>query len=154
AGSAAAFAVAVATAAYLLKFGRPGDAATQATHAAVPIDAPPAASAEVLVRVTPPSAQIFVDGVAVGSGSYRGRVPKTSDLHQIPATAEGFVTQAQMTAFDRDLTVVIALEASAEPAPPPASTPSPSAAPARKASAAPQAKGTAEPPTDKPPLKM
>ncbi len=92
------------------------------------------------IRVTPPAAKLFVDGVKVDN-PHRTRVVPAKFQHEVRAEAENFETRSMSVAFDKDRSIEIALTplppkpfpirhpGPAKP-PPPAPSPSASSAPA------------------------
>jgi serine/threonine-protein kinase len=100
---------------------------------------------EVAVRVSPPSAQIAVDGTAVPSNPFFARYPRDGQVHHIMAFADGFDPKWRDVSFGGDVTLDIALERHATPpqspparrGQPPASGAAPRPARAAAAQAAP-----------------
>ncbi len=86
------------------------------------------------IRVTPPEAKLFVDGVRTNN-PYRTRVVPAAFRHAIRAEADGYETRTQTVEFDRERSIEIALvpapktPAKRHAAPPPPPPPPPSASP-------------------------
>jgi serine/threonine protein kinase len=94
---------------------------------------------EMNIDVTPREATIFLDGVASGQSPFHTSVRKDGALHEVRASAPGFMTHVRTLSFDRSVNLQIALERSPQPPPAPsaqATTPAAQAAPHRAASAA------------------
>jgi hypothetical protein len=81
------------------------------------------------IRVTPPDARLFVDGVKV-TNPHRTHVVPASFQHVIRAEADGFETRTMNVAFDKERSVEIALvpakdSAPSRPGPKPSGAPHP-----------------------------
>jgi serine/threonine-protein kinase len=72
---------------------------------------------DVAVRVSPTSAQIAVDGAAVASNPFFARYPRDGQVHHIMAFADGFDPKWRDVSFGGDVTLDLALERHASPAP-------------------------------------
>jgi serine/threonine protein kinase len=74
---------------------------------------------ELVVRVSPPSAQIAIDGASVESNPFHGRYRKDSQMHHIVASANGYESKLEDIRFANDLSIDVALSPRANaPAPP------------------------------------
>lgn len=126
----------VAIVAMTAKKGDEEAANGQPTVTARPANTAPAAPTEsawvepeevtIEISVSPPSANLFVDGVKTGTTHYRTKVARGTYVHDVRAEAEGFDTRTTKVVFDRDRTIELALVKSA-----------PTAAPIRKVVAPP-----------------
>lgn len=67
------------------------------------------------IRVSPATAQIFLDGAPVSTGSYKGKLLKDDRIHAIRAEAPSFVPMEQAITAGGEVIVSLALER--EPAP-------------------------------------
>jgi hypothetical protein len=101
-----------------------------------PTEAPPpdpdANTIDLVVRVSPPSAQITIDGASVSSNPFHGRFPKDQTIHQIRAAAVGFDPKWEDVPLMHDVVVDMSLDRHA-----------PTAAGARASSVAPVARPAA-----------
>ncbi len=88
----------------------PGMAMTVAPAvASVPAPPPGAAGAsELVVRVSPATAQIMIDGALVAGNPFRGRFP--GGVHQIQAFAAGFEPKVQQASLATDVVVELSLD--------------------------------------------
>ena len=78
---------------------------------APPVMAPAMDTVEINVRVTPASAQIFIDDAPVDGNPFRGRFPRNpSAMHTVRAAASGFTTKSEIVKFDANGNVMLALE--------------------------------------------
>ncbi|AUX19963.1 protein kinase [Sorangium cellulosum] len=103
---------------------------------------PPAATSphrgeiNLVVRVSPADARLFLDGAPLSTGAYQGRLARGERAHVLRAEAPGFLAREEKITASSDLVVSLALELAPEAqpgklarsAPPPAARP-PSAAP-------------------------
>jgi serine/threonine protein kinase len=104
-------------------------AAADASPASAPASSPAAGDERVALELAaePANAKIVLDGAAVAQNPFRASVVKDGSMHRVQVSAEGYRTSERLVAFDRDLSLTIALE----PAPAPsASASAPAAAPA------------------------
>ena len=62
------------------------------------------------VRVTPPEAKIFLDGILLGAGSFDGRVVHSESERVLRVEAEGFQTKEEKLSLSSDLMTSLALE--------------------------------------------
>jgi serine/threonine protein kinase len=70
---------------------------------------------DLLVRVSPPSAQITLDGVPLGSSPFRGRLARDGQVHHVGATADGYDTKLEDVTFAGDQSIDLSLERHAAP---------------------------------------
>ncbi len=97
-------------------------ASPASTVAAASSAAPPArpnvhAAAELIdlvVRVTPPSSQITVDGASVVDNPFRARYPKDNQIHHIAATADGYEPKLEDVSFSGDVSIDVSLDRRAD----------------------------------------
>lgn len=68
----------------------------------------PANSSELVVRVTPETAQIMIDGALVAGNPFRGRFP--GGVHQIQAFAAGYEPKVQQASLATDVVVELSLD--------------------------------------------
>jgi hypothetical protein len=71
---------------------------------------------EVALRVTPPSAQIVVDGTLAATNPLVARYPRDGQVHHVMAYADGFEPKWKDVSFANDVSVDIALERHVAPA--------------------------------------
>jgi serine/threonine-protein kinase len=86
---------------------------------------PPAeipSSNELVVRVSPPSAQIMIDGASVSGNPFHGRF-QSGGIHQIQAFAAGYEPKVRQASLSSDVVVDVTLERRRDP--PPSRTPLP-----------------------------
>ncbi|MGK4008808.1 serine/threonine-protein kinase [Sorangium sp. So ce1036] len=100
------------------------------------------------IKASPASARILLDGVALPSNPFEGKLLKDGAAHRIEISAPGHVTQRRMLIFDRDIELAVTLHAAPNHAAPKAPAPSP-AAPATEATTATRAR-SAEPASPQP----
>jgi serine/threonine protein kinase len=91
-----------------------GDRSAAQAPAAVAFPLPAAVRAEpelvdLSVRVSPPSAQITIDGASVSSNPLRARYPKDTQMHHIVATAEGYEPKSADVSFASDVSIDVSL---------------------------------------------
>ncbi len=111
-------------------------AAPQGSVALVPLPADPAGApelVELVVRATPASAKVAIDGSLVARNPFRASYPKGGEVHRITASADGYETKSESVALTSDLVVELSLNRNAWQPPPPASPPLP-----RRTATAPQ----------------
>lgn len=96
-----------------------------APEAPPPIRVPDPPSFEVVVEAVPPTAQIMLDGRAVGRGRYRGDLPQDGETHRLTVRARGYRPH-EATFTDRAPPAKIILEQLPPVAPPPIRRPPPS----------------------------
>jgi hypothetical protein len=80
---------------------------TIAPSVAAPVTGTPASS-ELVVRVTPATAQIMIDGAVVAGNPFRGRFP--GGIHQIQAFAAGYEPKVQQASLATDVVVELSLD--------------------------------------------
>ncbi len=85
----------------------PGSTLTVAPAVAVAAAGAPASS-ELVVRVTPVTAQIMIDGALVASNPFRGRFP--GGIHQIQSFATGYEPKLQQVSLATDVVVELSLD--------------------------------------------
>jgi PEGA domain len=84
------------------------------TNPVAPIVAP---MTHVTVRVSPPNAQISIDGTPVGQSPFEATYPRTTESHNIKAVAQGFVTKTETIVFSlNDMSLSLNLERTPEAA--------------------------------------
>jgi serine/threonine-protein kinase len=131
----------------------PAPALAPASSTLVPAAAPALPDMlDLLVRVSPPGAQITLDGVPLGKNPYRGRLARDGQMHHVGATAEGYDGKLEDVTFAGDLSIDLSLDRHPAPivhgyAPLPAhSARHPDSAPAASAHAADPAPAPPPPP--------
>jgi len=86
-------------------------APVSASPLAPPVTAPAIDTVEINVRVTPASAQIFIDDAPVDGNPFRGRFPRNpSAMHTVRAAASGFTAKSEIVKFDANGNVMLALD--------------------------------------------
>jgi serine/threonine protein kinase len=94
-------------------------ASPPATHATSPaVAGAPAATAPPVepklvglsVLVSPPSAQVSIDGVPAASNPFSARYPRDGQVHHIVASAEGYETKVEDVLFTKDVSVHVGLD--------------------------------------------
>ncbi|MBS2013872.1 MAG: protein kinase [Deltaproteobacteria bacterium] len=85
-----------------------GDGRAAAKAVTTETASPVATEVAISITATPKNAQIFVDGKPVGS-PYEAKVAKSSGQHTVRVEAEGYEAQTQTVAFERDITLAVAL---------------------------------------------
>ena len=73
-------------------------------------------SSELFVQVTPPTAQIMIDGALVAGNPFRGRFP--GGIHQIQAFAPGYEPKLQQASLATDVVVELSLDRRTRGGPP------------------------------------
>jgi hypothetical protein len=73
---------------------------------------------DVVVRVSPPSAQITIDGVAEPTNPFHARYGKDAQVHRVLASAEGYDAKLEEVFFANDVSIDVSLDRRATPAPP------------------------------------
>ena len=106
----------------------PAQAAT-ATGASASASAaqPPPDDGYVRVRIsaTPPAARILLDGIAVGSNPFEGKLVKDGAVHRLQIDAPGYQPQGRMVSLASDLDLTITLVPRERPAETPSAQPTP-----------------------------
>jgi serine/threonine-protein kinase len=92
-----------------------------------------AQSVQFVAKVHPPNAQLSLDGVVLGQGSYAGSLPVDTASHQFSARAPGYQPHTRELRLDKDVDVVVNLT----PSPSPRSNPTPNPSPRSGKAAAP-----------------
>jgi serine/threonine-protein kinase len=96
---------------------------------------------DLVIRVSPSSAQISIDGAAVSTNPFHAHYRKDRQIHHILATADGFDSKLEDVIFAGDVAVDVSLDHRAAPAPhktaPPAPPPAPLMHPSRHVAAPP-----------------
>jgi serine/threonine protein kinase len=89
----------------------PPVASGPAMSVAPPVSAapPPPAYSELVVRVTPPSARITIDGAAVPDNPFRGHF-RRGETHQIRASAPGYEPKLEQAVLANDVLVNLSLD--------------------------------------------
>ncbi|HXN31199.1 MAG TPA: protein kinase [Polyangiaceae bacterium] len=64
---------------------------------------------DVMLRVSPPMAQITIDGALVLSNPFRARYPKDSQIHHVTASADGYDTKLEDVTFANDVSIDMSL---------------------------------------------
>jgi hypothetical protein len=81
---------------------------------------------DVVVRVSPASAQITIDGTAVPTNPFHARYGKDAQVHRVLAAAEGYDAKLEEVFFANDVSIDVSLDRRPAPAPhyyPPAPAP-------------------------------
>jgi len=87
----------------------PGSTLTVAPATAVTVPLPTAANtSELVVRATPETAQIMIDGALVAGNPFRGRFP--GGVHHIQAFAAGYEPRVQQVSLATDVVVELSLD--------------------------------------------
>ena len=95
---------------------RPAQAAPAAHTTAGP--APAQDLVELVVRASPASARVIVDGTAVEGNPFRAFYPRSSSVHRVVATAEGYDSKHEDVAFASDVAIELRLTSLTTPARP------------------------------------
>jgi serine/threonine-protein kinase len=64
---------------------------------------------DIAVRVSPPAAQIAIDGAPVANNPYHARHPKDDRIHHIVASADGYETRMEDVSFATDVSIDVSL---------------------------------------------
>jgi len=64
---------------------------------------------DIVVRVTPPSAQITIDGAAIVNNPFHARYPKDNRIHHIVAAADGYESRMEDVSFATDVSIDVSL---------------------------------------------
>jgi hypothetical protein len=107
----------------------PAPAGSIAPAMGIGASAPPAHDeldlVDLVVRVTPPSAQISIDGAAVSTNPFHARYRKDRQIHHILAAADGYDSKLEDVIFAGDVAVDVSLDRRAAPPPPVRKAPAP-----------------------------
>jgi eukaryotic-like serine/threonine-protein kinase len=79
-----------------------------------PVRAAPEA-VDLVIRVTPASAKITLDGATVATNPYHARVPKDALTHHVAASAEGYDPKVEDISLGTDVSIDMSLEKHAAP---------------------------------------
>jgi serine/threonine-protein kinase len=96
---------------------------------------------DLVVRVSPPSATISIDGLAVPTNPFHARYGKDSVVHHVLLSAPGYDAKLEDVSFANDVAIDVSLDrrqatvSATSPAPPPRFVPVPSARAARRGAA-------------------
>jgi serine/threonine-protein kinase len=104
---------------------------------------------DVVVRVSPPSATIAIDGVAVPTNPFHARYAKDALVHHVMVSADGYDSKLEDVSFASDLSIDVSLD---RKAPPPQRwvAPAPAPRPTKHAASTPAASPAASPDTPAP----
>ncbi|MGD0525208.1 MAG: serine/threonine-protein kinase [Polyangiaceae bacterium] len=70
---------------------------------------------DVVVRVSPPSAQITIDGVAEPTNPFHARYGKDAQVHRVLASADGYDAKLEEVFFANDVSIDVSLDRRAAP---------------------------------------
>jgi hypothetical protein len=82
---------------------------------------------DVVVRVSPASAQITIDGTPVPTNPFHARYGKDAQVHRVLAAADGYDAKLEEVFFANDVSIDVSLDRRASPAPPRYYAPAPAA---------------------------
>jgi eukaryotic-like serine/threonine-protein kinase len=105
------------------------------------------------LRVSPPTAQITIDGALVLSNPFRARYPKDSQIHRLTASADGYDTKTEEVTFANDVSIDVSLNRQAAQTLRPPVVVAPASVqnrPARRGTPQPGSASNAAPPADAP----
>jgi serine/threonine-protein kinase len=88
---------------------RPSAAAAGTSHADATQASSEADSVTLKVKVTPPDAKIYLDGVLLGAGSFDGKVRRGGEGRVLRIEADGYAPQEEKVALTADLMTSFAL---------------------------------------------
>jgi serine/threonine-protein kinase len=91
---------------------------------------------DVVVRVSPASATIAIDGVGVPTNPFHARYAKDSLVHHVMVSADGYDSKLEDVSFASDVSIDVSLDRKASPPPPRYFAPPPAPHQVRHASAA------------------
>jgi serine/threonine-protein kinase len=108
---------------------------------------------DLVVRVSPASAQITIDGASVATNPFHAHYPKDGLVHHVLASADGYDSKLEDVSFSSDVAIDVSLDRRPAPqvhrlAPPP---PAPPAHPAKHAATTSAAAEVPPPPPPAPP---
>jgi hypothetical protein len=93
-----------------LRGGRPVPLPAAVAAPAVPVathDEPE--FVDLMVRVSPPSAQITIDGASVVNNPFRARYPRDGQIHHVIASADGYEPKLEDVSFVNDVSIDVSL---------------------------------------------
>jgi serine/threonine protein kinase len=64
---------------------------------------------DLMLRVSPPSAQITIDGAFVVNNPFHARYPKDSQIHHVTASADGYDPKSEDVTFANDVSIDMSL---------------------------------------------
>jgi serine/threonine-protein kinase len=102
--------------------------------AALPVVPPAPATIDVVVRVSPATALIAIDGKPASGNPFHGRLLRDGEIHRVSASSEGYETKVEEVTFSGDLAVDVSLDrraSASRPAPAFRATASPNATASR-----------------------
>jgi len=73
---------------------------------------------DVVIRVSPPSAQITIDGLPAPTNPFHARYGKDAQVHRVLASAEGYEAKLEEVFFANDVSIDVSLDRRATPASP------------------------------------
>jgi serine/threonine protein kinase len=120
-----------------------------AASTSVPRDEPDLV--DIVVRISPPSAQITIDGAAVSTNPFHAHYRRDRQIHHILASADGYDPKLEDVIFAGDVAVDVSLDRRAAAAPPATSHRAPFQAPSPSPPARPARHVAAPPGSDAPP---
>jgi len=82
---------------------------------------------DVVVRVSPASAQITIDGTPVPTNPFHARYSKDAQVHRVLAAADGYDAKLEEVFFANDVSIDVSLDRRPSPAPPRYYAPAPAA---------------------------
>ncbi len=99
--------------ALLVQATRERPSAVRSTAVAAPVVAPPAKleaeTVDLMIRVSPPTAQVTIDGALVLSNPFRARYPRDNQIHHVAASADGYDAKMEDVTFANDVSIDISL---------------------------------------------
>ncbi|HEU4403687.1 MAG TPA: serine/threonine-protein kinase [Polyangiaceae bacterium] len=91
--------------------GRAGGGAASDAHGGRPgLDLRAPAEVTLSVRALPPTAQLFLDDERLEGNPYRGKRPRSSEVHRLRAEAPGYAPQVREIGLGSDLTIELSLD--------------------------------------------
>jgi serine/threonine-protein kinase len=130
-------------------------AAALPTVTALPSLAAPA-TIRLSVSVSPAAAEVLIDGEPMPSNPFLGSFPRSTTMHRVRATAQGYEPKERLVSFDEDVMLDLNLTPRSTPASswraaPAATKPPPAHAPHERPPVPPTRAATTPPPTSAPP---
>jgi eukaryotic-like serine/threonine-protein kinase len=98
---------------------RPAIATPALSESPAPAEPPKATAIAVAIRVSPAIAKLSIDGKNVEGNPFSGQYPADELVHNVRATAPGYVAKSVAVPFNANVTLDLSLERVAAPAPPP-----------------------------------